>query len=193
MAQLMPLPLTVTCFSKIQIGFTFLIPAHLGSPGKGLLNGCVCLQAYLRNYISDLHHRYVLPIYGRDSVLLWRLCDTLCASGFMDDVIFARNGQYGGTSMPLQRVSSLRHRAQDNASATVRPAGCVVSMCQCQSQSKTFNVARLAELLRSPWRRSSHRTTPWVKKIRHLTLAHNLTKYWPLFKILSLSDSVENL
>ena len=33
-AQLMPLPLTVSCFSKIQIGFTFLIPAHLGSPGK---------------------------------------------------------------------------------------------------------------------------------------------------------------
>jgi len=34
MAQLMPLPLTVSCFSKIQIGFTFLIPADLGSPGK---------------------------------------------------------------------------------------------------------------------------------------------------------------
>ena len=34
MAQLMPLPLTVPCFSKIQIGFTFLVPAHLGSPGK---------------------------------------------------------------------------------------------------------------------------------------------------------------
>jgi len=32
MAQLMPLPLTVTCFSQIQIGFTFLVPAHLGSP-----------------------------------------------------------------------------------------------------------------------------------------------------------------
>jgi len=31
-AQLMPLPLTVCCFSKIQIGFTFLVPAHLGSP-----------------------------------------------------------------------------------------------------------------------------------------------------------------
>jgi len=27
MAQLMPLPLTVCCFSKIQIGFTFLVPA----------------------------------------------------------------------------------------------------------------------------------------------------------------------
>jgi len=35
MAQLMPLPLTVSCFSKIQIGFTFLVPAHLGSSGKG--------------------------------------------------------------------------------------------------------------------------------------------------------------
>ena len=31
-AQLMPLPLTISCFSKIQIGFTFLVPAHLGSP-----------------------------------------------------------------------------------------------------------------------------------------------------------------
>jgi len=43
MAQLMPLPLTVSCFSKIQIGFTFLVQAHLGSPGKGPLNGCVCV------------------------------------------------------------------------------------------------------------------------------------------------------
>ena len=34
MAQLMPLPLTISCFSKIQIGFTFLVPAHLGSPGQ---------------------------------------------------------------------------------------------------------------------------------------------------------------
>ena len=34
MAQLMPLPLTVSCFSKIQIGFTFLVPAHPGSLGK---------------------------------------------------------------------------------------------------------------------------------------------------------------
>ena len=32
MAQLMPLPLTVSCFNKIQIGFTFLVLAHLGGP-----------------------------------------------------------------------------------------------------------------------------------------------------------------
>jgi len=34
MTQLMPLPLTVSCFRKIQIGFTLLVPAYLGSPGK---------------------------------------------------------------------------------------------------------------------------------------------------------------
>jgi len=34
MAEWMPLPLTVSCFSKIQIGLTFLVPAHLGSPGQ---------------------------------------------------------------------------------------------------------------------------------------------------------------
>ena len=34
MAQLMSLPLTVSCSSKIQIGFTFLVPAHPGRPGQ---------------------------------------------------------------------------------------------------------------------------------------------------------------
>ena len=33
-AQVMPLPLTVSCFSKIQISFTFLVLADLGSPGQ---------------------------------------------------------------------------------------------------------------------------------------------------------------
>jgi len=44
MAQLMPLPLTVSCFSKIQIGFTCLVPAHPGSPGKKAVKRvCVCV------------------------------------------------------------------------------------------------------------------------------------------------------
>jgi len=34
MAQLMPLPLTVSCFSTIQIGFAFPVLAHPGSPGQ---------------------------------------------------------------------------------------------------------------------------------------------------------------
>ena len=44
MAQLMPLPLNVSCFSKIQIGFTFLVPAHPGSPGQRAVERvCVCV------------------------------------------------------------------------------------------------------------------------------------------------------
>jgi len=44
MAQLMPLPLTVTCFSKAQIGFTFLVPADPGSPGqRDVKRVCVCV------------------------------------------------------------------------------------------------------------------------------------------------------
>jgi len=43
-AQLMPLPPTVSRFSKIQIGFTFLVPAYLGSSDRGPLNVCVCVD-----------------------------------------------------------------------------------------------------------------------------------------------------
>ena len=49
MAQLMSLPLTVSCFSKIQIGFTFLLPAHPGSPGQGAVKW-VCVFAARLTY-----------------------------------------------------------------------------------------------------------------------------------------------
>jgi len=50
MVQLMPLPLTVSCFSKIQIGFTFLVPDHLVVLEKGPLNGCVCVCVLLHPF-----------------------------------------------------------------------------------------------------------------------------------------------
>jgi len=56
MAQLMPLPLTVSCFSKIQIAFTFLVPAHPDSPGKGAVKRVcvwtVMVSASLVNILS---------------------------------------------------------------------------------------------------------------------------------------------
>ena len=54
MAQLLPLPLTVSCFSKIQIGVTFLVPADAGSPGKRAVKQvcvvcvCVCVCVWAR-------------------------------------------------------------------------------------------------------------------------------------------------
>jgi len=61
MAQLMPLPLTVYWFSKIQIGVTFLVPAHLGSPAqRAVKRACVraCVRVYI--YIYTLSYKYSL-------------------------------------------------------------------------------------------------------------------------------------
>ena len=63
MAQLMPLPLTVSCLSKILIGFTFLALAHPGSPGKRAVK-CVwcsssrflCLCCLTVHYMGQKHY-----------------------------------------------------------------------------------------------------------------------------------------
>jgi len=47
-AQLMPMPLTVSCFTEIQTGFTFLVPANPGSPGQRAVKRlCVGLLEYM--------------------------------------------------------------------------------------------------------------------------------------------------
>ena len=57
MAQLMPLPLTVSCFSKIQIGFTFLVPADPDSPGQRAIKWvCVCIVAL--EYVVQISVRF---------------------------------------------------------------------------------------------------------------------------------------
>ena len=60
---------------------------------------CVCVSAREQN-----------PILGAS--LGGVATHTLCASGVIDDVILAHNGPYEGMSTPLQRVTSLRRRAQ---------------------------------------------------------------------------------
>ena len=57
MVQLVPLPLTVSCFSKVQIGFTFLVPADLGSPGQRAVKWvcvCVCVSVEVNLIIKYL-------------------------------------------------------------------------------------------------------------------------------------------
>ena len=68
MAQRISLPLTVSCFSKIQVGFTFLVPTQV-VPDKGPLNGCVCVCVCYSRLIghvrSDLEDdSYCMPLYG---------------------------------------------------------------------------------------------------------------------------------
>jgi len=99
MAQLMPLPLTVSCFIKIQIGFTFLVPAHRGSPGKRAVKRvCVCV-CYL---------------------LIKRLFHTSCSRAVSQHVWSAHNsvqvsGAARGGKLPPVTKSWRRHccRSQD--------------------------------------------------------------------------------
>jgi len=64
MAQLMPLPLTVSCFSKIQIGCTFLVAAHLGSPGKRAIKRvCVCVHTHMKLQ-SEFSREFLKTIFA---------------------------------------------------------------------------------------------------------------------------------
>jgi len=80
-AQPMPLPLTISCFSKIQIGFTFLVLAHSGSPGKWAVKRvcvCVCISFDLNSNGLCLEARViniqVITGGGRDRQLCSRAC-----------------------------------------------------------------------------------------------------------------------
>jgi len=72
MAQLMPLTLTVSCFSKIQIGFTFLVPADPGSPGqravKRVCDVCVCGVCRRDRTLQLLTYKLVPGLYRSTSV-----------------------------------------------------------------------------------------------------------------------------
>jgi len=81
MVQPMPLPLTVSCCTKIQIGFTFLVLAHPGSPGQRAIKRvcvCVCVTDWLLvMYGILLQHLFlcycscVQPIMGFFIWIVW--------------------------------------------------------------------------------------------------------------------------
>ena len=56
MAQLMPLPLTVSCFSEIQIGLPFWYRLTRVVPEKGPLNGCVCVCVCVETWLNYTIH-----------------------------------------------------------------------------------------------------------------------------------------
>jgi len=93
MVQLMPLPLTVSCFTKIQIGFTFLVPAHLGSPGKRAVKR-VCMYVYV---ISRWTLNLLLGITA--AVLPAQVAETGSCVSFRDTI--------GGDTLLFRRSSAV--------------------------------------------------------------------------------------
>ena len=83
MFQPLPLPLTVSCFSKIQIGFAFLVPAHLGSPGKGPINVCVlvgCVGSTIAKVLRKIWKDYVNAFKARLDKISLDLVARKCAN-----------------------------------------------------------------------------------------------------------------
>ena len=76
MAQLMPLPLTVSCFSKIQIGLAFLVPAHPGSPGHRAVKRVCVKKWYLRKpaYYVSICLQLLMMLNRLTVVNCWVLC-----------------------------------------------------------------------------------------------------------------------
>ena len=87
MAQLMPLPLTISCFGKIQIGFTFLIPAPPGSPGQRAFKRmcvCVCVRAcWPWKYCKNLIHLKAQCCMRQPRLFLVIYCPLCAAISFV--------------------------------------------------------------------------------------------------------------
>ena len=92
MAQLMPL--TVSCFSKIQIGFTFLVPAHLGIPGKKPLNGCV--YGHNMNPTRSEHTYRHIPLHTDGDLKMFARCTARrdCLLTFARSRVLSVSGTY---------------------------------------------------------------------------------------------------
>jgi len=99
--------------------------------------------AYLLTYIAGtagpIFTKFCMQLCcDRGSVVLWRPCDMLCISGFMDDVMFGRNEPYG-VAWPAWSATRRQLRA--------RPGRCLMSMNTCKLFEYTVdaNDVRLSE------------------------------------------------
>ena len=136
MAQLMPLPLTVSCFSKIQIGFTFLVLAHPGSPRKRAVKWvCVCV-----------YHCYT-------QLLCLRFVFSVLVCCFLVVVVRSIASDYGNVclqnKLPCIRWDNEHHQLLECAVFTVQRYAIVVYAVVCPSAclSQTSIVSkRLYEL-----------------------------------------------
>ena len=96
LAQLMPLPLTVSCFSKIQIGFTFLVLAHPGSPGqRAVKRVCVCVCVVDTEIVRECVTRPLLETTDR------------LPSALNDDVVLSAGRRCGVVRRSVGRRSGL--------------------------------------------------------------------------------------
>ena len=127
-AQLMPLPLTVSCFSKIQIGFTFLVPAYLGSPGQravklGVCAFCTIVQ--MSSTVIDLVAVFAMFVLMLVGLLL--LCFLVLLPVFFGE----KRLRYNSISRVVSCLNSDQHWRSYRAVAPPEGKGGKASPCGC--------------------------------------------------------------
>ena len=115
MFQLMPLPLTVSCFSKIQIGFAFLVPPHPDSPGKmAVKRVCVCVCVSRRAFTTD----------GESA----RRCGDHCGAG-EKAVMWQHRAGHTSQQIDEAAANALHVSPRPACRASVRPSVCLSVVC----------------------------------------------------------------
>jgi len=133
MAQRMPLPLTVSCFSKIQIGFSFLVPAQSSSPGQRTIKRvcvCVCVYVSVRVSYSNIMLSYNKYKATTSSSERWRQpVGAPSASHWHDYIVVARwRRQYDHVHV-IFGTEFLEHMPHPSASLPMPP---LVHLSPCQ-------------------------------------------------------------
>jgi len=101
----MPLPLTVSCFIKIQIGFTFLVPVHLGSSGKRAVKR-VCVWANLQRIVNNYIKTATSSLFSVTLGTLWRNPFHFILNGSKDIVCWKCTTFWATLYRPITGVKS---------------------------------------------------------------------------------------
>ena len=135
MGQLMPLPLTVSCFSKIQTSFAFLVPAYLGSSGKRAVKR-VCVLAL---EMASQGNRNCASCIGALSFCMMNWCG-VCAGRVGDPLSVWFLSQDQGAGDSTDGTEAARHcRSQPSP------------LSQGSDHSLASNSQRTAQLRESEW------------------------------------------
>jgi len=116
MAKLMQLPLAVSCFSKIRIDFTFLVPAHPCSPGKRAVKRVCVWIAYYRNKTVAVTAEFVLCPLLEDRGRITKqssVCIPLSV-GRLDQKCFQLTTKRGGRPQQLQPAAQTYTKSKHN-------------------------------------------------------------------------------
>ena len=98
MSQLMPLPVTVSCFSIVQIGFAFLVLADPSSPGqRAVKRVCVCVSVCVKsNWVFGLKHLHLLHCTYHVRACVWSVAVRLVGGNSSRGRLEVHhNGQWG--------------------------------------------------------------------------------------------------